>query len=231
LTTQWGSIGETGFVAHELAGKLAAIVLGAVAIFEIFGPLMTKWCAVRAGEVKALALISRSRPVPAEGQSSTAIIVQSLFRMLGLARKIEHHATEQLTVKHIMRTNVKLLPASANLDDVLHFVERSRFNTFPTVDEEGKLVGMVKFTDIHDIIYDPASRALITAADLADSTMPTAHVNQSLEELLEVFRDKHVSAMPVTESSDSLVVIGIVEQRDLLRALHVTMEKESQESS
>ena len=73
---------------------------------------------------------------------------------------------EGLKVEHIMRTNVKMIHAADRFDDVMHFVERSRFNHFPVVDEDNVLVGVIHFADLRDILYDPAIRDLITAGDL-----------------------------------------------------------------
>jgi len=42
-----------------------------------------------------------------------------------------------------------------------------------------------------------------------------------LDDLLERFRASDVGSLVVVESQDNRRVVGLVEQRDLLRALHV----------
>jgi CBS domain-containing protein len=44
----------------------------------------------------------------------------------------------------------------------------------------------------------------------------------SLEEVLQAFQEGDLGSLPVVESSDSRSVVGIIEQRDLLRALHLS---------
>ena len=119
-----------------------------------------------------------------------------------------------------MRSNIKLLRASARLDEVLHFVESSRYNHFPVVDEEGDFAGMVHFSDLRSMIYDPHMRDLVTAVDLADPSTPTVPVDMPLDDLLEVFRVSDVGSLVVVESAQTRRVVGVVEQRDLLQALH-----------
>ncbi len=228
LKTQWLTNGEEGLVSHQLANTITVVVLGAVVIFEIIGPLATKWVAVRAGEVTVLALLGRERAVTGPRPSSSSLILGSLRQLVGLSvNKADDRPADQLQVRHIMRTNVKLLPASATFDEVLHFMERSRFNSFPVVNEDGMLVGIVKLADIRDIIYDPTTLSLITATDLADPGLPTAYVDQPLEELIEIFRRVDVGAIPVVEAEDSQTVVGIIEERDVLRTLHVAAHDRS----
>ena len=61
--------------------------------------------------------------------------------------------------------------------------------------------------------------SLITAVDLAcpDDMVPA---DMSLEDLLGRFGDRDVGSLVVVESAESRRVVGLVEQRDLLRVLH-----------
>ena len=46
-----------------------------------------------------------------------------------------------------------------------------------------------------------------------------------LAELLEVFTEQNVGVLPVAEKAGSDHIVGIVDQRDLLRTLHLTRER------
>lgn len=221
------AIGLAIFLAEHwpspLAGTFKTVIFGSVALFELTGPLGVKWVALRAGEVKAITLLRRPKPSAVEGMSSTWTTLQSMVRLIGLGRKVTGPASDPavpLQARHIMRTNVKFIPADATMDEVMAFVERSRFNHFPVIDPEGHLVGMISFEDIRDVIYDPMSRELITAVDLADPSIPLVTNDQSLEELFEVFHGGNYETLPVIDRPGSRKVLGIVEQRDLLHAMH-----------
>ncbi len=224
LKSQWGTLENGVFTPHPLANTIATVVLGSVVIFEIVGPLATKWTAVRAGEVTIISLLGKERATGA-GHSGARVIMTSLIQLIKRRRPIDSQAAGQLQVRHLMRTNVKLLPASSTFDEVLHFIERSRFTSFPVVDDEGALLGIVRLADIRDIMYDPTMLGLITAFDLADPSLPLAYVEQSVEELLGSFGKSDIGAIPVTKSAESRVVVGIIEQRDVLRALHISIKK------
>jgi CIC family chloride channel protein len=104
---------------------------------------------------------------------------------------------------------------------VLHFVERSRYNHFAVVDDDDELLGVIHFSDIRDMIYDPAMRDLVTAVDLADAATPAVPTDLPLTKLLQVFTDANLGSLPVIEKGGSRRTVGIVEQRDLLRTLHL----------
>ena len=210
---------------HDWAGRFATIVLGSVVIFEVCGPLLIKWVVVRAGEVKAVTLLRRPGSSAAGGASIRSLTWEALLRTLGLSRTARGPRDKPLQVRHIMRTNVKCIPATADLDEVLHFVEQSRFNHFPVVDENDALVGVLHFSDIRGIIYDPFLSHLMTAVDLANPNTSAVSADMPMEEVARVFRDGDLGSLPVVEGPNSQHVVGIIEQRDLFRVLHQSRAK------
>ena len=205
----------------DAASQFSTIILGSVVVFELAGPLLVKRCVVQGGEVKAIALLRRGGAVP-EGASVLGLTLQALLPLLGVRRRAGRTNAGPLQVQHIMRRNVQLLPASANLDEVLHFIEHSTYNHFPVVHEDGEFAGVIHFSDVRDVIYDPAFRDLVTAVDLADPDSPVVSMDMPLEQLLEEFTRHNVGVLPVGERAGATRVVGLVEQRDLLRALHRT---------
>lgn len=211
---------------HPWASKFAAVSLGSVVLFEICGPLSIKWIATRAGEVKALTLLRRTGPTRTGGVSTLALTWSALVRSLGLADRPGRLRAGPPTVRDIMRSNMKCIAASSTFNDVLHIVEESRFNHFPVVDEHDGLVGVVHFGQLREIVYDPALAALVTAVDLADPDAQAVTAGMPLAEAMRVFQAGDVGSLPVIESEDSRRVVGILEQRDLLRAVHRTRDQE-----
>jgi Kef-type K+ transport system membrane component KefB/CBS domain-containing protein len=212
---------ERNWASPELATQFSTVILGSVVVFELLGPILVKHRVVQGGEVKAVTLLSR----PAAARASIfRVTLGSLLRLFGIGGATSTSRQDSMSVKHVMRTNVQFIPAASNLDDVLHFIERSTHSHFPVVGEDGTFIGMIHFSDIRDVIYEPTLRDLITAMDLVDPQSPTVPPDMSLNELFEVFTVHNVAVLPVTQKGDAGHVIGIVEQRDLLRALHLTRD-------
>lgn len=216
-------IGLVSFVQRnwnsELAGQFATVILGSVVVFELIGPLLLKRCAVQSGEVKAITLIGRVEG-RTEGTSIIRLTLRSFVRLFGFGGARPRGAPEDLRVASIMRTNVQLIRASETFDEVLHHIEHSTYSHFPVVHDNGDFAGMIHFSDVRDVIYDPSISALVTAVDLADSDSRTVPMDMPLSDLLDLFTDQNVAVLPVVERGDSNRITGIVEQRDLLRAMH-----------
>ncbi len=208
-----------------LAGQFYTIILGSVALFELVGPLALKRMARISGEVKAITLLRRRGPVRAEGLSATRLVADSALRLVRHGHRRARTTGQPLRVKDIMRSNVRFLRPEADLDEVLHFVETSRLNHFPVVSSDNQLTGVIDYADVRDIIYDPLLGRLVTALDLANPDSPTVSGDAALAELLELFRSKDLGCVPVVEGAGSRKVVGLVEQRDLLRALHLSREE------
>ncbi|MFH1420208.1 MAG: CBS domain-containing protein [Planctomycetota bacterium] len=209
----------TAYWDHDWAHRFATILLGSVVIFETSGPLLTKWVVKQAGEVKAVTLLRRVGPTLGSA-SAVRLTLQSLVRSLGLLAIGRPSGSGALLVRHVMRSNVKCLPTYATFDEVLHFVEQSRFNQFPIVDEKRDLVGVIHFSQIREIIYSPFLARAMTAVDFAHPTARPVHAEMTLAEAMAVFQEGDVGSLPVVAGPESRRVVGIVEQRDILRELH-----------
>ncbi len=219
LQAAWGAMSGDGFVTDPVAVKLKTIVVGSIVLFELAGPLVLKTTVVRSGEVKAITLLRRHRTETQTSRSVTRLAWDALLRAVGV-RSGGDDSSEVIQVRHLMRSNIKFIPPSAKLDQVLRYVETSRYNDFPVADDEGMFVGMVHFSELRKIIYDPTLRELVTAIDLADPESHLIPQDMSLEALLDAFRDADTGLLPVVDAAGSRKIIGVVEQRDLLRALH-----------
>jgi CBS domain-containing protein len=222
-------IGLASFVEQAwvspVAKQFATIILGSVVIFELIGPLLLKRCVVLAGEVKAITLLRRPG-VSAEGASIVGVTLKAVMRLFRQPASAEDEPAQDLTVEHIMRSNPQMIPASASLDEVLHFIERSTYSHFPVVRANGDLAGVIHFSDVRDVMYDPTLRALVTAVDFADSESPIVPMNMPLTDLLDLFTEQNVAVLPVSDRPQSRRVVGMVEQRDLLRTLHIQRDSD-----
>jgi CBS domain-containing protein len=202
------------------AERFVSVALGSIVVFEVCGPLLTKLVAKNAGEVKAVTLLRRTSNESLGTLSALSLSWRALLRTVGLGRRRTNTNDEPLQARHVMRTTIKSIPADADFSDVLKFIEHSRFNHFPVVDENQELVGVIHFSDIRGVIYDPLLSKLITAVDVASTDSHAVPADLPLDDLLRVFQEGDVGSVPVVESQGSRTVVGIVEQRDVLRVIH-----------
>jgi Kef-type K+ transport system membrane component KefB len=213
-------------VAHALSvGRLGgasmapvvALALGSVAFFELIGPLAVKFAIVRVGEVKLISLVAEHGAfqalAAAVGQVRRALGIPS-YRTLPLLR---------VTARHVMRTHVETLAQNARLPDIMRAMAHSGYDLLPVVDNEGRLHGGITLSSIRSVTFDPVLANLVIARDLASSSFPVVYEEDTLSDVIGKFADQpgELAALPVVDAGDHTHLIGMVNQREVLDAVHL----------
>lgn len=212
------AIGLAAQLSHHWphGGKIVeTVILGAVVVFELFGPLAIRRGLVTAGEVPLLSLLSKRAPQGAlEGMHS----VVNHFRLsLGLPAGHNVKDPGDILVRHIMRQNVETIYNDTGYNELLRFISHSRYDRFPVVDRNGNFVGVIDYTEIRNLLFEPSLAKLIVASDLVNTQQQPLFPDQSLREALETIRrQRHVSYFPVVDPEHPTHLLGVVRQNDLL---------------
>lgn len=217
-----------GAVAIGLAGSLArqwpaggalveTVVLGAVVVFELIGPLALRQGLVRAGEVPILSLLEKRAPEGAfEGLHH---VVQHFRASLGIPAGHRLEDPGDILVRHVMRRNVETLRENTPFQELLRLIAHSRYDRFPVVNEEGRFVGMIDYSEIRSLLFEPSLAQLIVASDLVHTARAQLRSDQSLRDALEVVRlHPDISYFPVVDAEETSRLLGILSQNDLLAA-------------
>ena len=120
-----------------------------------------------------------------------------------------------------MRTNVHFLQASATLDEVLHFIERSTYSHFPVVDEEGRLIGTVNARDPANV--DRADWETVTVDRLVRPAPSDVRIDARADavEALSRLRGEPGRRLIVVENGRP---IGIISLRDIFDFLALKID-------
>ena len=207
----------------ELGDLLLNIILGAVVVFEIVGPLLVKHVVVAAGEVQVGSLLTHGTH-RREGVGLWGSLVRT-FR----GRKLDsNHGLHEIQVNQIMRHVPKSLSASASLDEVLSFANHSPFNHFPVLTADGKLLGVIALADLADVAYDRRMASLVTAEDLAGLSVQQAALSSkaSIEVAVEFFENFEGNTVAVTESHKDHTLVGMMERGEVLAVVRSFRKKE-----
>jgi CBS domain-containing protein len=214
------AIGLATQLAHHwpVGGKLLeTIVLGSVVVFELVGPLAVRHGLVRSGEVPILALLQKKAPVGAlEGMHD---IVHHFRSSLGVP--IGHRLEDpgDILVQHIMRQNVETVLHSTPYYALLKHIAHSRYDRFPVVDDSNRFIGVIDYTEIRNLLFEPALVPLVVAGDLTISAQYCLHPAQPLREALEILQlHRNISYFPVVDPDDQQKLVGILSQNDVLAA-------------
>jgi len=205
-----------------LGQQLQDIILGTVVFFEIAGPILVRTAVLRAGEVPVAAAILHTTSSPIEQLRSMSFRFMQAFGI----NPLKSSPADRLDVNRVMRRNVKPLLASAQFDEVLDHIEHSHDNTYPVVTDANELIGIIRYPDVRDVIFDPTLKTLVDTEDLAVPVKKVLKQNETLREAWRLLKDGRDDCVPVVTTDLPHQYVGVVRRRDLLRLLSHDVSKE-----
>ena len=124
-----------------------------------------------------------------------------------------------LTVNDLMRKNIKAIPETAAFDQVIAYIEGSRDNTYPVVNESAHLVGVIRYREMSSALFDPNLGALVRAADVTTPAGWLLCPDDPLSLAYATFQSGTEDCIPVVTRDKPQQLLGIVRRRDVLRHL------------
>jgi len=197
----------------ELGGHLQTIILGSVVFFEIVGPIMIRQSVLRAGEVPLIHAIHHTAGDPiSEFQS----MIRRFLVSFGLLSEIDQ-PPDQILVEQLYRKNVKGIAQTATFNEVISFIEHSHDNTFPVIGPNEEVVGVIRYQDLSNTLFDPKIGSLVRAADLANSLETVVYPDDSLARVWAKFREGAYDCLPVVSREQPHRMLGVIRRWEILK--------------
>jgi chloride channel protein, CIC family len=130
----------------------------------------------------------------------------------------EATAISTLNVSEIMRTDVKLIPRTTPLPEIVKTFLTTRSLYLYVGDEEGRLLGVVDLHDIKENFPEKELGGLVIAEDLT-TEIPCVTPAESLTSVNEKLWFRDLGHLPVVDTLETRRFLGIVTRRDLLGAI------------
>jgi len=197
------------------------VILGSVVFFEIVGPILVRQAVVRSAEIPLDKAIMHTSTTVWEGLQD---VLNRVLVAIG-RDPFAKSTVESLTVGQLMRRNVKGIQASSHFDEVAHWIEHSHDNTFPVIGIDEELIGVIRYIDIRDTIFDQELSALVNASDMAVEPQLTLHPDDCLTKAMDYFREGSHDAIPIVERESNRYV-GLARRKDLIRFFRRTIDVE-----
>ena len=131
-------------------------------------------------------------------------------------------AFSSVTVSEVMTTDVVTLQ-EANFRDIfaaLFLFRRYQIRHLPLVDEDNNLIGMISSESIRLAMRPANLLKLRKVADVMNSNVVTADIEDTVLELAQLMATKRVSCLIIVQEESTeqiLIPVGIVTERDILQ--------------
>jgi CIC family chloride channel protein len=106
-------------------------------------------------------------------------------------------------------------------------ISKSKFNSFPVLDSQKRLCGILSFNDYNEALHDEDLTHLVVAKDLATPDVVTVSLEDNLYSALEKISLKDFSTLPVVSADDPHHLVGIVTRRDIIGTYERAVLKKS----
>ena len=90
------------------------------------------------------------------------------------------------------------------------------FSGMPVADRDGTIAGIVTELDVIRAVRSGKQLESATAEEIMTREVITVDVDASLDEVMEIFEEKKILRVPVTEQGK---LVGVISRPDILRAL------------
>ena len=139
----------------------------------------------------------------------------------------EVNVLKSMFVKDVMNRHVETIKESNALIEMTDIISKSKFNSFPVLNAENKLAGILSFNDYSEAIFDEDLMDLVVAKDLMSENVITVLADDDLYTALGKISRKDFSTMPVVSPDDPADLVGIVTRRDIIGAYEKAVLKKS----
>ena len=147
-----------------------------------------------------------------------------------LTREYAVDPLEILFVREVMRPGVAVLPAELPLAGLERWLEADgrtrRERLYPVVDAERRLLGVVRWGDLPELLREQGAAAGRLLAEVVRREAVVAHPDEPLRVVAYRMAETGLTRFPVVERGEGRRLVGIIALRDLLEARMRILEAE-----
>ncbi|MBN2538940.1 MAG: chloride channel protein [Deltaproteobacteria bacterium] len=148
-----------------------------------------------------------------------SIFTQKLVRRgVDIKAGREVNIMKSLLVKDAMTKDVETVPEDMHLNKLLEHTFSSKRSSFPVVDRQGLLCGIITFQDFKEVVYEEGLGDLVVVKDISIPNVITITGNKSLDEALKKIGLKNIEQLPVVDENNPRKIVGILSRRDIFSA-------------
>jgi chloride channel protein, CIC family len=162
---------------------------------------------------------------------SRSIKRESIYTLKLLRRGIDIEAgrdvniLKSMQVKDFMTWHPETILERTPLRDLIQILPYSQHTSFPLVDDDGNLVGMLSLRDFRGAVFEEGLLDVVIARDLATIPAIAVTTEDNLAKALTLINENGIERLPVTRDGERpTTVVGILSQRDIMSAYNHALE-------
>jgi len=111
---------------------------------------------------------------------------------------------------------VNLIPQDMLFVEFKRYFAKTKQHYFPVMDQDGRLNGIFSSTDIRGVLFSSEIENLVVMKDIATSDIILTTPEEDLNTVLQKFTTKNIDSLPVVETDDHGILIGMLTRREVI---------------
>ncbi|MCJ7500797.1 chloride channel protein [bacterium] len=128
----------------------------------------------------------------------------------------EQSVLRSLKVRDVARDHVVTVPEDMYLVDIVEMLKTENVSYLHMVGKDGRLSGIISFTDIRSALQEKGLEYLVIARDVATTNVITITPSDNIQDALYKMGRNGISHLPVVEEDDREKVIGTLNKKDVM---------------
>ncbi len=137
----------------------------------------------------------------------------------------EVNVLKSIPVSDVMNPEVETIPEDISLGGLAEKISKSKYKSFPVVDKEGRLMGIVTHYDYRDVVFDENLKDLVVVKEVATPKVVSVSIDDNLYDAMEKITSRDFSILPVISSRDPRKLLGVLTRRDMISAYNRAITK------
>jgi CIC family chloride channel protein len=165
--------------------------------------------------------------------ASSQILKDSIYTLKLARRGVNIRAGKEvsvlrsISVKDVMKPEVETIPENTALGKLREKISESKHNSFPVVNEEGHLTGVLTFFDYHEVVFDEDLKDVVVVKEIATTKVITVSADDNLYNTMEKITLKDFSILPVVSPNNPSQLLGVLTRRDIFSAYNKAVIKKA----
>lgn len=210
-------IPETNFTLVAMAGILSGVFYAPLCAIFLIAEITGGYALIIPLMIVAALSITVVRyfePLSMEGRKLSKLLKVSVDDR-------DKYLLSKLNLNELLETNFSTVRPDEKLRLLVRVISISRRNTFPVVDKEGKLVGVVLLDNIRELIFKTEIYDTTSVKELMTESH-AVNVDESLHDILKKFDDTKQWNLPVVKDN---IYIGFLSKARILSEYRTELMK------
>lgn len=150
------------------------------------------------------------------------------LRLKGIAlqRGRDVDIMQGLLVREAMTRDAYVVEEDMPLQELGEYFQKTHAHSFPVVDKEHGLVGMVSITDYDQALQEGGIENGLKVKDIATTgQILVAYDDEPMGDALQRLAVREVNKLPVVSRKDPQLIVGVIRRRDIIKAYNIALSR------